>query len=69
MRHVMFALAGAAMLGLGAARAAEPAVNGHQPAAREHHQPAAHCILVEADGSGADVRANANIHHSGIGRS
>jgi len=68
MRHFMFALAGAAMLGLGAARAAEPAVKGHQPVAWEHRS-AGHRILVEADGPVTDARANPNTPHSGIRRS
>jgi hypothetical protein len=45
------------MLGLGAAHAQQSAMKGHQPMAREHHQPTAHRLLADADGSGADVQA------------
>ncbi len=72
MRHFTLAIAAAAMLGLGAAQAAQPTVKGHQPGARAHLQPTAHHILAQAesrgarthatliagDGAGADVRAN-----------
>jgi hypothetical protein len=60
MRYFTLAIAMATMLGLGAAHAQQAAMKGHQPMAREHHQPTAHRLLAEGDGSGADVQAN---HH------
>ncbi len=58
MRHFTLALAMATMLGLTAAQAQQPAMKGHQPMAREHHQPTAHRLLADAENSGADVQAN-----------
>ncbi len=63
MRHFMLALAGAAMLGVGAAQAAQPTMKGHQPGAEAHLKPTAHRVLAEADGSGADIQANPNTHN------
>ncbi len=68
MRHFMLALAGAAMLGVGAAQAAQPTVKGHQPGAEAHRNPTAHRILADSDGSGADVQANPNFHHGATHR-
>ncbi len=61
MRYFTLAIAMATMLGAGAAQAQESAMKGHQPMARGHHQPTAHRVLAEGDGSGADVRANSHL--------
>ncbi len=58
MRHFTLAIAAATMIGLGAAHAEQPAVRGHQPGAREHHQPTAHRILADVQGSGVDLRTS-----------
>jgi formate-dependent phosphoribosylglycinamide formyltransferase (GAR transformylase) len=61
MRHFTLAIAAATMLGLGAAQAAQPAVKGHQPGAREHQQPTAHRILAAAERSGDEVRVTSHL--------
>jgi hypothetical protein len=58
MRNFTLAIAGATMLGLVAAQAAVPAMKGNQPGAGIHHQPTAHHMLADGEGSGADVAAN-----------
>jgi hypothetical protein len=60
MRYFTLAIAMATMLGLGAAHAQQAAMKGHQPMAREHHQPTEHRLLAAGDGSGADVWANSH---------
>jgi hypothetical protein len=69
MRNFILTLAVASMLGLAAAQAAQPANKSHQAGAEAHRQPTAHRILADADGAGADVRANPNFHNGSTRRS